>query len=37
MNQRFGLEAAMIECQRLWDETRDLDVCIARFPQYETD
>src|SRR5687767_8000548 len=34
MNERYGLEAAMIECQRLWDETRDSEACITRFPQF---
>jgi len=37
MSQRFGVEAAMIECQRLWDETRDVNACVARYPQYESD
>src|SRR5438128_8728712 len=37
MKQRFGLEAAMIECQRFWEQTRDLAACIERFPQYEGD
>src|SRR6478736_451119 len=37
MNQRLGLEAAMIECQRLWDQTHDVDACVERFPHYERD
>ena len=37
MSQRFGVESAMIECQRLWDETRDVNACVARYPQYESD
>jgi uncharacterized membrane protein YgcG len=37
MSQPFGLEAAMIECQRLWEQTQDLAACIERFPQYEGD